>query len=241
MKAIIDLVLLGILIVCVWSGYKKGILMGIGGILCIIVSIYGANLAANLFSYDVVPALKPFAEGYTESLLNRSDSKVLKLLGWENSRYSVEDLLNQNPEQSEAFAAACYRVTGIDETSAARMAERAAEYHRENGGEMLEAVVHILCNTVSYVMCFTLAFLILIILLTVVGNLPNLSYKIPQLDLLNDIGGAVLGLITGILFCVLLVWVLKFMGMLLGSDSLSSSIFGGMLLRWDPLYPFLKL
>ena len=72
-KAIIDLVLLGILIVCVWSGYKKGIIMGVGGILCIIVAIYGANLLSNSFSFDVVPALKPFANGYTETMLNGSD------------------------------------------------------------------------------------------------------------------------------------------------------------------------
>ena len=75
-KAIIDLVLLAILIVCVWSGYKKGIIMGVGGILCIIVAIYGANLLANSFSYDVVPALKPFANGYTETMMNGSDSAV---------------------------------------------------------------------------------------------------------------------------------------------------------------------
>ena len=35
MKAIIDLILVGILILCAWSGYKKGLIMGIGGILVI--------------------------------------------------------------------------------------------------------------------------------------------------------------------------------------------------------------
>ena len=59
MKAVIDLVLLGILIVCVWSGYKKGIIMGIGGILCIIVAVYGANLLANSFSYELRPNIEP--------------------------------------------------------------------------------------------------------------------------------------------------------------------------------------
>ena len=92
-KAIIDLVLLGVLIICVWSGYKKGIIMGVGGILCIIVAVYGANLLANSFSYDVVPALKPFANGYTETMMNGSDSTVMKRMGWEGSTYRVEDLV----------------------------------------------------------------------------------------------------------------------------------------------------
>ena len=68
MKAIIDLVLLGILVICVWNGYKKGIIMGVGGILCIIIAIYGANLLANTFYHDLVPAMKPFANGFTESI-----------------------------------------------------------------------------------------------------------------------------------------------------------------------------
>ena len=52
MKAIIDLVLLGILVICAWNGYKKGLIMGVGGILCIIIGIYGANLLANTFYHD---------------------------------------------------------------------------------------------------------------------------------------------------------------------------------------------
>ena len=240
MRAIIDLVLLGILIVCIWTGYKKGLLMGLGGILCIIISIYGANLAAMVLSYDMIPALKPFANGYTESLLAKNDSKVLKQMGWEHSEFSVDDLLAQNPERRQEFAENCYLAMGLDRTTAGRLAEQAVAY-LETGGSMMEAVVHTLCATVSYVAAFTVAFLMILIILTVLGNLPNLSYKLPHLDLVNDIGGAVLGLVRGIMFCALLVWVLKFLGMLLGSETLGSSIFGGMLLRWDPLYPYLHI
>ena len=241
MRAIIDLVLVGIVLLCIWGGFKKGILMGIGGILCILVAIYGGNLLANLFSYDVTPAMKPFVSGYVESLISRSDSRVVRQLGWEHREQSVEDLLRQNPEQREIFAAECYKAVGIDATAAGRMAADAAVYAQESGVGMTEAVTHILCNTISYVLCFLLTFLMILIVLTVIGNLPNLSYKIPNLDLFNDIGGAVLGLVTGLMFCVLLVWALKFMGMLIGSDTLSSCIFGGRLLRWDPLYHYLNI
>ena len=92
----------------------------------------------------------------------------------------------------------------------------------------------------SYVAIFIVAFLLIIIILTVIGNLPNLSYKIPGLDLVNDIAGAVLGLATGFLFCVLLVWALKFMGLLLG-DALSESGIGGWLLEKNHLLPYLGI
>lgn len=241
MKTIIDLVLLGILIICTWTGYKKGVLMGIGGILCIVVAVYGGNLLANLFSYDVVPALKPFASGYVEGLLNGDGSKVLEKLGWEDMDYSVEDLLAQHPERRAEFAATCYETVGVDGAAADHMAERAVAYAEENGTSMTDATIQILCDTVSYVGCFILAFLLIVIVLVVIGNLPNLSFKIPHLDLFNDIGGAVLGLLTGLMYCVLLVWALKFLGMLIGRETLSASALGGWLLEKDFLFKYLNI
>ena len=238
-KAIIDLVLLGILIVCVWSGYKKGIIMGVGGILCIIVAIYGANLLANSFSFDVVPALKPFANGYTESMLTGSDSAVMKRMGWEGSSYSPEDLVEMYPDRKLEFCSTCYQVLGINAKTADRMAAKAVTYARESGSPIRAAVGQILCETVSYAGCFLIAFLLIIIILTVIGNLPNLSYKLPRLDLVNDILGALLGVVTGLMFCAVLVWALKFMGMLIGSDTLASTRIGGWLLQKNFLLKYL--
>ena len=240
-ETIIDLVLLGILIICIWSGYKKGIIMGVGGILCIIASIYCARLLANTFSYDVIPAMRPFASGYTEGLLNGKDSKVMKAMGWEDYSYSAEDLLERYPERSVEFCTECYKTLGIEERSAERMAEQAVDYWKENGGTVTTAVVHILCATVSFVGCFILAFLIIIIILTVLGNLPNLSYKLPRFDLVNDILGALLGLLTGAMFCALLVWALKFTGLLLGSDTVASTRLGGWFLEKDYLVKYLGI
>ena len=75
MKLIIDLIFIAILVVCGWSGYKKGIIMGIGGVLVIIISLYGGNLLSTTFSYEVIPALKPFASGYL------AGQKMLEYMG----------------------------------------------------------------------------------------------------------------------------------------------------------------
>lgn len=241
MKAIIDLVLLGILAMCIWSGYKKGLIMGVGGVLCIIVSIYGANLLANTFYHDIVPALKPFATGYTEQLISGDDSPVMKAMGWTEEAYSVEELLQAQPGQRVPFCTACYQALGVSEAAAEAMARRAVTYAEETGGSVWASVGQILCETVSYAACFILAFLLLIIILTVIGNLSNLNFKLPGLSLVNDIGGAVLGLVTGLMFCVVIVWALKFMGMILGGETLSSTHLGGWLLRKDFLLKYLGI
>ena len=238
-KAIIDLVLLGILIVCIWSGYKKGIIMGVGGILCIIVAIYGANLLANSFSFDVVPALKPFANGYTETLIGGNDSAVMKRMGWDGSTYSPEDLVEMYPERKLDFCSACYQVLGIDTVTADHMAEKAVTYEQESGVTIRVAVGQVLCETISYAGCFLIAFVLIVIVLTVIGNLPNLSWKLPRLDIVNDIAGALLGAVTGLMFCAVLVWALKFMGMLIGKDTLASTRIGGWLLQKNFLFKYL--
>ena len=239
MSAIIDLVLLGILFICTWTGYKKGLLMGLGGILVIVIGIYGANLLANLFAYDLEPALRPFVSGYTEGMMTGENSGVLEELGFTGTDYSAEDQMVRDPARRAPFAEACYRSIGIDETTAERMAERTVDYADESGTGMTEAIIHTLCDSLSYVLCFVLAFLLIVIVLTVIGNLPNLSFKIPQFDLLNDIGGAVAGLVTGLLFCMLLVWALKFVGILIGGETLPKAVLGGWLLRWDPMKAYL--
>lgn len=240
MKIAIDIILLAILLHGAWSGYKKGLIMGIGGILCIIVSIYGANLLANTFSHDVVPALKPFAGGFMEGRIDAEEG-VLDSMGWGGLDYSVDDLLAIHPEDKDEFAAACYENIGIDPRSASAMAEGALEYAQTNGTGVVEGVIHQLCESVSYVGCFVLAFLLIIIVLTVVGNLPNLSYKIPHLDIVNDIAGTLLGIVNAAMLCVVLVWCLKFMGIIIGGDTLGETVLGNWFSQKDFLFPYLGI
>ena len=47
MKAAIDIVLLIIIALCTWGGYKRGLVGGIAGILAIIIAIFGGSLLSN--------------------------------------------------------------------------------------------------------------------------------------------------------------------------------------------------
>ena len=94
MRTVIDLVLLAIIIISIWSGYKKGFIMGIAGVVAIVVSLYAASLVSSAFSYEVVPALRPFASGYVESQMQDT---VLEDMGLADTELSYEDILSTTP------------------------------------------------------------------------------------------------------------------------------------------------
>ncbi len=241
MKTAIDILILIILVHGAWSGYKKGLIMGIAGAIVLVVSVYGANLLATTFSMDVVPALKPFAGGYVENLIDGEDG-VLETLDWKDrDEYSLDDLLERHADEKGDFAAICFEKMGISSTTSENMAESALDYAEEEGKSLLDAVVHELCARISYVGCFVLAFLMIAIVLTVVINLPNLSYKIPHLDIVNDITGVILGVAVAAAYCAVMVWALKFLGMIIGETALADSTIGSWFLEKDFIAAYLGI
>ena len=109
---------------------------------------------------------------------------------------------------------------GFYEKTSEKLAEESVDYSEENQMSMPDAVVEVMCDTVTYVAGLTLAFLMILILLVAIGNLFNLSLRLPNMELVDEIGGSVLGFIKGFLYCVLLCWFLSFLGAVLGRNTL---------------------
>ena len=204
MRTVIDLVLLAIIIISIWSGYKKGFIMGIAGLVAIIVSLYGASLVSSAFSYEVVPALRPFASGYVESQMQEN---VLEDMGIANTELSYEDILADDPELRHQFCATCFKTFGIYDDAAEQMATEAETYADEQGSTIEEAIVETLCARIAYIAGVVLLFLIFLITLMTIVN--------------------------GMTYCVLLCWALRFLGLFIGLDTLGGTLLGRLFLKLD--------
>lgn len=224
MKLILDLILVAIIAFCAWAGYKKGMILGIGGILVIVVALYGGNLLSNTFSHDVIPAMRPFLSGYMETLINEEDTGVLVELGWDNGGLSLEDTLQAQPEQRITFAKAVYTHFGVYDAAAEEMAQDAVDYAEKNEVSLPDAAVEVLCGRVAFVAAFILFFLLLLIALTVIVNLLNFSYRLPALEKINDIGGLILGIVTGLIFCCIIGWGLRYVNVVLPEGMLEGTL-----------------
>ena len=221
MRWVIDLMLLAVLLLCAYNGYRKGILMEVGAVVCLLVSLYGATVIANEFSMEVVVAVKPFAGGYIEGIFA---SDVPELLGYDLNEYSINDVVASDPEKAYDVAKATFRCMGVYEKTAAKLAETAQVYATENGVPLRSAIIDVTCNTGVYAATVVLCFMILLIFLTFLGNIPNLSFRLPNMEEMDEIGGAIVGVVRGALLGMLAVWALKFMGSLIGEDTISSTI-----------------
>lgn len=224
MKFVIDLLLLIIVALCTWHGYKKGFVGGVAGILAIIIAMFGGSLLSSAYSHEVVPALEPFVDGYVDSQKTRET--VLEKMGYADSDLSLDDILAQDSSLRYDYAYGCMLELGFYESHAETLADKAVEYADKNSVNMTEAVVSVLCDTVTYVAGLVLAFLLILILLVVIGNIGNLSFRLPNMALLDEIGGAVLGFMKGFLYCVLLCWLFGFLGLIIGEETLDHTTLG---------------
>ncbi|MDR1131384.1 MAG: CvpA family protein [Oscillospiraceae bacterium] len=231
MRFIFDAVLLIILLFCIWNGYKKGLVMCIGTILSIIISLYVGDLMGDIFSTEMKPVLRPFLSGYmdgTEGVISESLDTVL---GAGGAGLSIDDAIERNPQIRQALCVNSYKSVGVYGSAAERMAERAVTLSEESGVTLSYAIVDGACQAMAYVMIFLLFFLLSVIILTVIGNLFNLSFKIPGQEKLNIIGGAAAGGVTGILLCMLLVWALRFCGIFLPESEMTRTLLTALFLK----------
>ncbi|MGI5977783.1 MAG: CvpA family protein [Candidatus Limivicinus sp.] len=221
MNAVIDIVLLIIIALCTWNGYKRGFIGGIAGILAVVVALFGGSLLSSAYSHELVPALEPFVSGYVDSQKNREE--ILEDMGYGDSEKSLNDILTEDASLKSDYAYECLTSAGFYSKTADKLAADAVELENESEMDMTEAVVAVICDTVSYVAGTALVFLMILILLIAIGSIGNLSMRLPNMEGLDEIGGSILGFVKGFIYCILLCWLLSFMGIVIGRDTMSKT------------------
>lgn len=218
MSIILSVIFVLIVLFSVWGGYKRGFILSTANLVAIVASLYLACLLSAAFSNELVTVMRPFAEGYVERQIA---DVAMPELGLSSAGLSVSDALEQHPDMTDDFCAATFRAVGIYDGPAAQMAQEAQDYAEVQQTGIVSAIVEVFCARIAYVGCIVLGFVVILILLLAIGNLPNLTFKIPEKERLDDVGGAIVGAVNGVTYCILLCWALQFTGILIGRDTLA--------------------
>ena len=214
MRLIIDLILVLILAISIWTGYKRGLIRSIIGLASLILVLVVSNILATNISRQLVPAVEPFVSGYIDS--DTVTAEVLANMGYADSDKSLNDVLNEDSSLKEDYAYECMRAAGFFRDASEDLAQDAVNYATKNNISMTDSVITVICNTAAYVLCVTIIFTVLIILMNVILDMLNLNAKLPNAELVDDISGAAIGFVKGMLTCILLCWLLGFLGLIIG-------------------------
>ena len=213
MSIILDLVLIAIIAFCGWSGYRKGFILGISGIVALIIAFYGAQLVANTYSQEFTSVMKPFVSGIVDGAVDEAKDNAAKE-NKENDVYEVTyDALGN---------------IGIIKSAAQNIADEISQKVTQTGQALREALVDSLCSKIAYVLTAVIVFLLIVIVFTVLANILNLAFKLPGLELVNDILGTAFGVAKGLIFAFTIAWVMRYMGFLINETIINKTI----ILEW---------
>ena len=231
----IDGVLVLIVAFSVWHGYKNGFIRGIFGLLSIVVAIYGANLAATTYSGEFSGMLEPFVGG----VVDKAVTKVINTGGATPSRPGAA-LLKEQAKNVYDVSYAALRDIGVSAEASKQIAEKVKGELETVGQVMADTLTQKLCQALSFIAVFAIAFILIAIIFAVIGNILNLAFTLPGIDGVNRIIGLVLGLAKGALIVVVLAVVVRYLG-LVSADTVEKTVVLNFLLNKNPLAAILGI
>ena len=113
--------------------------------------------------------------------------------------------------------------TGFYKAVSEDLARDSVAYAQQTGISLTDAVVTVACNAVAYVGCITIAFIMILILITALFDVINLDFHLPNADFVDEAAGAAMGFVKGLIYCVLFCWLLGFLGVIIGKDTCDST------------------
>ena len=227
---LIDLAVLGIVAFCGWRGYKNGLIRGVFSIVTLIVSLIVAGVVASAYSEEFTGVLTPFVGGIIDSALVERPAEEAEVGDAdgddeddadeddeEEPRRVIEVDLSMYEDESENFISAysALRRIGLPEPSAARIAEQTVDDSGEDAlapAFLSDIIAEKLSSALAFAAVFGIAFVLLAIVFTVIGNLISFVFSLPGLKLLDIIAGAAFGVLKGLIIVYTLAAVARYLG-----------------------------
>ena len=236
----LDLAVVAIIAFCGWRGYKNGLIRGVFGIVSLVVSLFLASVAATAYSGEFKEMLSPFVGGFVDSALGNitdsTDQDDEAEQGSEDAddtedteegqdgqgrqdRQNIEYDLSIVEDGSEDLITAytALRKIGLPEASAALIARQAADSNEEDRtpiGFLSALIAEKLSSALAYAAVFGIAFILLAIVFTVIGNLIGFVFSLPGLKIVDIITGVLFGLAKGLVIVYALAVIIRYLGLL---------------------------
>jgi len=213
MTIILDSIVLVTLAYCTWKGWRRGLIMSVAGILALFIAFWGSNILAERYSPTFEDALRPFIGGVV-------DSSVDSIMDSAQSTYTGSLLTSE----VQSISKNALGQLGILTSAADAIVKQIRGSAIQTADQLKSRLIDILVQKLAYVITLTVAFVLILIAITIISNILNVVVSLPVLKQLNGIGGLAFGFFKGILFVLAIGWVLRFAGFAIPEKTIESTI-----------------
>ena len=200
MPYLFDILIIAVLALFAWRGAAKGLILSLCGLAAIFVAFFAAQFISDTFCAPVGNIIRPIiAQSFSE--LVPEDPLTVVEVGPNQSTvgysYTLDDLLEQIQKNGlfEGFSA-------FLEGDAAKDAIQTSAH-----ASPLDALATYLAKAVARALLFGIVFFGGLLAWFLLSHALDLAFKLPILAEVNLAGGLIVGLIKGVLFTIVLVWL----------------------------------
>ena len=183
----VDWMILLVIVIYVIAGCRKGFIATIASALGTLAALVVALFAASTLKEPVGAMFAPFVTGS----VNRHVPQLQEYSG------SVNDLWNS----ISGYLQVILNDHGISPET--------LESSEDPAGTLLDAIVRSVGESMAYIVIFFIAFIVLRIAIHLVVGMLDLIASLPVIHSFNALLGGLVGLITGVLLCTIVLWAIK--------------------------------
>lgn len=211
-----DVMIAALLVLAVWRGYRRGLVLTLCGFLAIFVALIGASLVSSALAEPVSQAISPIIQSSIQQAVSE------KLQGPADSAQgddSVPDFLQdptlQQPEEEPMADAPLEEILSLLRQSPLYRGFADAIQDAVDDGlvaataDATTIIADYISAQVARMVLFAVSFVLILILWFFLSHALDLAFKLPVLSTLNRWGGAALGLGRGALLIFVACWLLK--------------------------------
>ena len=206
---LIDVILILILVCLILSGYRRGLLMSLTGLVIVVLCCLGAAAAQRALTPTVTTYLEPkiaaalepevesYIAGQTQTALDDAEEQGLTVDGEKLSLGDLAELL-------EDFG------LDVDQT----ITDGVTDALQPATDAVAESIAHVVARRIAGTFVYVAAWIILYLVLHNIALALNVVDRLPVIHTCNRLGGAVLGALEGLIPMVVIAAVCDGAGLL---------------------------
>ena len=212
----IDIAIIVLLILFAWFGAKKGLILTVFSFLAIFVAFYGAQEISGRFADPIADIIKPSIQLKIDGILEGETPEGAESILHPETDDTAEGESTEEPVITRDFSLRQI-LTLIEEHGLYTGFQSYLDEAIRNNtlrvtSTAVSAMTTYLAALIARALLFGLSFVMILLVWFLASRALDLAFKLPILSAVNTVGGAILGLVKGVIVVLVLVWLGKLAG-----------------------------